>query len=444
MSNELLAGFARVDITPTESVPLAGYGATSTRMSQNVLSPLYSTCLALTDGSGNTVLFFQNDLCITPAHFANAVRQAVSSKTGVAASNVMVSATHTHSGPDLNNDDEPAIPCYIKTVTEKMAQCAVDALADRKPATMAVGRVNTENLTFTRHYVQENGNVVGDNFGDKKASPIVGHTVEADRQLQIIRFMRMEKDIVLMNFGTHPIRTGSAKRYEVSADIVGACREKMEQTLNCNFQYFTGAAGDQSAVSRIPEENLCADYIEHGEKLADYALQLMDRLTPVKSGQIKVQERNVECIYDYDDGDLLQYTNLVFDAYKNGGALEANKVGRPLGINSIYHARAILRRSRNTEHSTTMAISAVAVGDVAFVLAPFEMFGGTGKAIKAGSPYGMTFVHGLSNGHHGYLATEAAFEHGCYEVDHRFFVRGTAEKIANAFLDILRNMKETE
>ena len=100
MSNELLAGFARVDITPTESVPLAGYGATSTRMSQNVLSPLYSTCLALTDGSGNTVLFFHNDLCITPAHFAKAVRQAVGSKTGVAASNVMVSATHTHSGPD--------------------------------------------------------------------------------------------------------------------------------------------------------------------------------------------------------------------------------------------------------------------------------------------------------------------------------------------------------
>lgn len=444
MNNKLLAGFNRVDITPAESVPLAGFGSTSNRMSQTVLSPLYATCLALTDESGDTVLFFHNDLCNSPADFADPVRRAISEATGVAASHVMISATHTHSGPDLNNDDEPSIPRYIKTVTEKMAQCAVEALADRTPATIAVGSVNTEGLTFTRHYVQEDGNVVGDNFGDKKASPIVGHTVEADRQLQIIRFLRAEKDIVLMNFGTHPTRTGSAGRYEVSADIVGACRDKMEKTLNCNFLYFTAAAGDQSSGSRIPEENVCADYIAHGEKLADYALQIMDRLTPVKSGPLKVQEQTVECIYDYDDGDLLQYTNMVFHAYENGGALEANKVGRPLGINSIYHARAILRRSRNTEYSTTMKISAVTVGDVAFVLAPFEMFGGTGKEIKAGSPYTMTFVHTLSNGHHGYLATEAAFKHGCYEVDHRFFVRGTAEKIRDSFLGMLRNMKETE
>ena len=35
-------GYARIDITPTEPVPLAGYGNTSRRISQNVLSPLCS------------------------------------------------------------------------------------------------------------------------------------------------------------------------------------------------------------------------------------------------------------------------------------------------------------------------------------------------------------------------------------------------------------------
>ena len=55
-------GHGRTDITPQESVPLRGYGSTSNRMSQTVLDPLYATCLALTDASGETALLFGLDL----------------------------------------------------------------------------------------------------------------------------------------------------------------------------------------------------------------------------------------------------------------------------------------------------------------------------------------------------------------------------------------------
>ena len=48
-------GYARTDITPSESVPLAGYGNTMQRLSQGVLDPLYATCIAITAGE-NTLL----------------------------------------------------------------------------------------------------------------------------------------------------------------------------------------------------------------------------------------------------------------------------------------------------------------------------------------------------------------------------------------------------
>lgn len=50
-------GYARIDISPACSVPMAGYGATTQRMSQNIQDYLYATSVAINDGEGGTVVF---------------------------------------------------------------------------------------------------------------------------------------------------------------------------------------------------------------------------------------------------------------------------------------------------------------------------------------------------------------------------------------------------
>ena len=52
----LRVGFGRADVTPSYSVPLAGYGNSSMRMSQGFLDYLYVTCIAITDETDRTVL----------------------------------------------------------------------------------------------------------------------------------------------------------------------------------------------------------------------------------------------------------------------------------------------------------------------------------------------------------------------------------------------------
>ena len=54
-------GYGRANITPEYSVPLAGYGNTSMRMSTSFQTYLYSNCVAISDGE-NTLLMFNNDL----------------------------------------------------------------------------------------------------------------------------------------------------------------------------------------------------------------------------------------------------------------------------------------------------------------------------------------------------------------------------------------------
>ena len=76
-------GYSRIDITPTEPVPLAGYGNTSFRISQNVLSPLCSACLVITDDDGNTAMLVHNDLIHSADWFADPIRQAIEEATGV-------------------------------------------------------------------------------------------------------------------------------------------------------------------------------------------------------------------------------------------------------------------------------------------------------------------------------------------------------------------------
>ena len=438
---EFTVGYGRANVTPKVPVGLTGFGNASTRISDNLLSYLYLTCLAVTDADGNTVLLYGVDATTSDGDVTMALRSAVEKATGISGENIMISATHTHSAPEITN------PVFQSLLLTGAVEAAQTALEDRAPATVYVGTVMTEKLNFVRHYIQENGAYVGNNFGDYSVSPIVGHTTKADGEMQLIRFDREEKDIILMNFQAHPTMTGGASKYDISADFIGACREKMEKELDCSFLYFTGAGGNLNTTSKIPEENLAesVDYKLHGHTLAQYAIDNIHTLTQVDSGRVQVINRDYQgkCSHD-EDGDLIQYVPLVNNAYNSGGAAAAQRAGQPYGINSVYHARAITRRAGGTYGEyLDIPISTVAFGDVAFVVAPYEMFDVNGMTIKEDSPYEMTFVLTTANDGFSYIAPEYAFDHGCYEVDMRYFVRGTAEALVDAYLEMLNTMKQS-
>ena len=58
----LQVGYARADITPTESIPLSGFQNYQTRLSDGVTERLYATCIAFRDAESNIVLMFTLDL----------------------------------------------------------------------------------------------------------------------------------------------------------------------------------------------------------------------------------------------------------------------------------------------------------------------------------------------------------------------------------------------
>lgn len=359
---------------------MAGYGNTSSRMSQNVLSPLYSTCVAVTGTNDGTVIIFHNDLCTTPVEFSDPVRKAVSAATGVPYENIMVTATHNHSSPDMNNRREPALVRYIQWAIVQLTQCAVEAMADRKPATMETAKVQTEGFNFVRHYVLSDGSYRGDNFGSMNKNPIVAHTTQADKEMRIVKFCRhCGEDIWLVNFQGHPTCTSGSKKYDVSSDLIGAMRHVIEQSAQCKVLYFTGASGNLNFGSRILEENRYSGCEARGKTLAEYAMGA--QFHAVAGTDVRICSVSHPEPINRPDPQMLKHAREVAELWKK---TNDSKLVIPLavsyGINSPYAATSIVSRYAMKADHLDLLMDAVTIGDVGFVFAAYEMFDTNGKS----------------------------------------------------------------
>ena len=438
--SKLFAGFACVDISPLESVPLAGFGKTSERMSQGVLDPLHARCLALSDDSGSTVLVLVMDLSNMYSPLPS-MREDVSRATGLPVERIMFCCTHTHSAPHLSNEDEPSIPRYCDMLRQRLVQAAQEALADRKESTLSVGSAQTESLNFVRRYVLEDGTYAGDNYGHFKQSPIAGHETEPDRTLQVVKFTREGgDDLILANFQGHPHRGAKPNYYLATSDLVYHFRKKLEGETGCRVLYYSGSSGNVNCHSRIPEENITADYVEHGQRLADYALEALKELRPVNAGPVRNLKLMYEGICNHTEDHKVEQAKIVVERWKSGMKSKAAREGFLDIINSPYHAISIITKSTRPA-TMDVELNGIAFGDVAMVFAPFELFSDLGLAIKENSPFAMTFVCCYANRIFSYMPTQLGFDHGGYGPNQCRFVPGTGEILVEKFGQILNELK---
>ena len=433
-------GFGRADITPLESVPLAGYGNDTSRYSEDADYRLYATCLAFADKTDAPVLVYSLDLCVPPYHrFRDWVMPRLAEAVGVDPDRILLACTHNHSSPSLDAEQEPAIIRYQPYLIEKLIAAAKQALSDLAETTLQVGSVQTIGLNHIRRYVLEDGTFAGDNYGHFQLSPIAGHESEPDRQLQLVKLRREGKqDVLLANFQMHPHRAGGSKKYLMSADIIGAFREEMEKD-GCLFAYFTGGSGNVNGHSRIKEENLTADHQEHGKALSAYARQA--RFVPAAAGAVQYAARTVSLPVDHSKDHLVPICKEIQVLWaKNHAHTDYRPVSDAHGIRNIYHADAIIFKSE-MEQTLDIPIWALTIGDVAFVAAPYEMFDTNGREIKEGSPFKMTFVLTCTNERYAYIPSALGFRNGGYSADLCRFAPGAGELLVDNYVNLLKELK---
>ncbi|HIA47864.1 MAG TPA: hypothetical protein EYN96_07815, partial [Candidatus Hydrogenedentes bacterium] len=140
MDNTLTAGAAAVDITPTQSLHLFGYPHVE-RFSTGVHDPLFASALYIHDGR-EASLFVSCDIIFVPKEMAATARQIIEATEGVPATNILIAATHTHSGPGtvryLSNEDDSTVATpntdYLKQLEAGIVSAAQQAVSAARPA----------------------------------------------------------------------------------------------------------------------------------------------------------------------------------------------------------------------------------------------------------------------------------------------------------------------
>lgn len=142
------AGVAKVVITPTRSVWMAGYAA-RTKPSEGVAQDLYAKALALEDPSGRRAVLVTTDLLGLPAAVSGRVAQRVEKQYGLSRERVIFNSSHTHCGPALDRVLEIAydmtpqqwsdVESYTHELEDKLVLVIGEALKGLAPASLSFG-----------------------------------------------------------------------------------------------------------------------------------------------------------------------------------------------------------------------------------------------------------------------------------------------------------------
>ena len=246
---ELKGGCAKVNITPPLGISLIGsYG----KPSDDVLDELYAKALVLDDGT-NTVAIVSADLLYTPLEeITGPVRKIIAEKTGIPKQNILVCATHTHSGPEVftrskfgtaGDESAPDIDrSYLDTLVKKIAGSVLIAHKEMQEVKIGAVKGQAPEIVYNRRPRNNDGivkmaftlppevratrKVVVDPGGEVRTTFILPDDETEwkfgpiDPEVCVLRVENTDGEIIgsLVNFGCHPVTIYPFLSTAVSAD----------------------------------------------------------------------------------------------------------------------------------------------------------------------------------------------------------------------------------
>lgn len=226
---ELHVGAARHEITPSAGTPLSGFIA-RLGASEGIADPLFVRAL-VAEADGRRVGIVQADLLGFPAWLVQLVREYAWQALGVPRRALLLSATHTHSGPGLLplRGCPMAPPAYADRVFEAMRRALSEAAERLSPASITVSSVPFE-MGINRRQPTATGVVLG--VAPDKPRP---------RELDRARIRTAGQEILLFSHACHPYVLGAESRL-ISGDFAGQACHELEQDRLAFF--LNGCAGD--------------------------------------------------------------------------------------------------------------------------------------------------------------------------------------------------------
>ena len=450
--SDFKAGYARVNTTPMLGIAIEGYYVP--RFASGILDELEAGALALECG-GRRVLLISVDVCGIEAKLSRRYREAIAKAAGVSPEDIFLSATHTHTGPALTyldafEADDAPIERYAAFLGERLADAARMAIQDLKPARMAfiVGRA-PDRVAYIRRYKMKDGTTwtcppIND--------PNIDHPIgELDQRVNVLRFDREGGDtVVLVNYGLHADTINGDR---ISPDWPGWMRRTLDDALGVRCMCFVGAQGDVGSTHVFPSGGDMNDteisfdnemkspgmarFI--GRALAGTVLQVFDKVEYTEVDRIDIRHHEVAVPANLPAPEDLPRAHRFKELHEAGRDGDIPYTAMEL---TTVVAEAI--RMCNLEHGPEafrLELTGLRIGEIALIGLPGEPFTDIGRGLKEAPGWRLVLPCCITNGYEGYFPMREAYDEGGYEARSSIYAAGVAERIIEAGLSLLAELR---
>jgi len=442
-ATELHAATAVVDITPPPGYRMSGYF--SERLSTGTSDPLKAKALVMRQGKVRAAMVFCDIIGISPAVSARS-RERAAEKTGIPAANIVVAATHTHTGPlyfgalrkhfhdravAAGGSDPKEKVDYSAKLTGRIVEAIVQADAGVAPVRIAAGSARQESLSFNRRFHMKGGGV---RFNPGVLNPNIVRAagpIDPEVGVVVVRAANgndAKPHAAIVNFALHLDTVGGTK---YAADYPYYAEQTLREKLGEQFVllFGTGTCGDLNHIDVTKRERLKTDHI--GTTLGRTVAAKVAELRKAAEPALAVRREIVHA-------PLQQLT----DRRLAWARENVVRIGtRELPFLKQVEAYKILALELRGGRTIPLEVQAFRLSrEVAVVALPGEIFVETGLAIKRASPFATTLVVELCNDAPGYLPTKKAFAEGSYETVNSRIAPGGAEMLVEAATRLLREL----
>lgn len=410
---EFQFGRAAVVITPTAE----------TGGVKQVLDDLHAKAVVF-EKDGTAAAMVVCDLPVVNRPLVDAARSLVEANTGIPASHIMISASHTHTGltpgwagassfpalfPSNQGREVEEARRYADFLTKAIAEAVANAYKDLQPVRVFAAIGQEESLPFNRRFLMKDRTVV---FNPGFLNPnIVRPVGPTDPGVPVVYLETTggQSLATLVNYAMH-LDTVGGEVY--SADYPFTLGKVLEAVKGPNMltMFSIGTAGNINHfdVTQPRPAKGAQEAARIGVILGAEVLKTYKKLERLDVDRVRVTRETASLPpVELKPGDIDRAHQLAEREVSGGKRLSL--------LERVFVQRTFFAE-RQQGQPYKVEVQVIAVGnDLAWVGLPGEVFVELGLAVKRGSPFRFTIVNELANEWIRYVPDRKGFEHGAYE-----------------------------
>lgn len=423
----LQAGAATSNITPELGEKIVGgflpFPAT------HVHDELHARCLVLDDG-GTKLALVVCDLLGLHRSLSLEARRLIEAETGIPASHVLISGTHTHSGVNAHGTDprtfvsDMELSPYQRFVARRIADGVRRALNLLRPAEIAFGSVEAPEHVFNRRWFMKEGTAPPNPFGkidQVKMNPPGGspNLVEpagpTDPTVSFIALREPGGRLISLYSAYSLHYVGGVGSGHISADYYGMYCEALKKLVadteeNPPFvaMMANGTSGDINNVNFREPRPRKQPYEQMRHVAEDVAAKVHGALAGLAwsaTAPLGARYRELDVKWRAIEPELLEWARHTEST--------APRIQGKTNLPVAYASRVQYLAKASPE--TKFPAQVMRIGDICIGSSPCETFAETGLEFKKRSPFAKSFMVELAHGYYGYMPTPRHFPLGGYE-----------------------------